>query len=176
MNYFLQLFGDKTVGWAVAVIAAGIFLYACYCKVEKYFSEKAIREMEKEREFKDVMNQVRKNQEWHQQNINAQGQFNAAIKEISNKLDTVNNELHTLKNGMTQDKATTSRYRILRFADEIGHGIKHSKEHFDQILEDITEYERYCNDNPDYKNNKAVLAIENIKRVYQICTNEGTFL
>lgn len=51
-----------------------------------------------------------------------------------------------------------------------------TKEHFDQILDDITRYERYCADHPEYENNKAVFAIANIKRVYQKCADENIFL
>ena len=176
MNYFLQIFGDKTVGWAIAVIAAGIFLYACYRKVEKYFSEKAIREKEKDEKIQEVVDQAKLYPQWHQQSIDIRAELSDSFKELANKLDATNAMLERLRNENGEDKATTCRYRILRFDDEIRHGTRHSKEHFDQILEDITEYERYCNDHPDYKNNKAVLAIENIKRVYQLCTNEGSFL
>lgn len=176
MEYFLQLFGDKSIGWAVAIIAAAVFLYGCYKKIASYFSDKAVREAEKDREFKDVMSQVKKNQEWHQQSIDVRDQFNVSIKEIVNKLDAVNRDLQDMKKVMSQDKATTCRYRILRFADEISHGTKHSREHFDQILDDITTYERYCDKHPEYENNKAVLAISNIKRIYQNCVTEGTFL
>lgn len=176
MEYFLQIFGDMSIGWAVAIIAAAAFLYGCYKKIASYFSDKAIREAEKDREFKDVMSQVKKNQEWHQQSIDIRDQFNGSIKEIGNKIDAVNRDLQEMKREMSQDKATTCRYRILRFADEIGHGAKHSKEHFDQILDDVTIYERYCDDHPEYENNKAVLAIENIKRIYQNCVSEGMFL
>lgn len=176
MNYFLQLFGDKSIGWAVAIIAAAVFLYGCYKKVATYFADKAIRETEKDREFNDVMIQVRKNQEWHQQSIDVHDQINEVIKEIGQKLDGLNSELQDMKKEMSQDKATTCRYRILRFADEIRYGTKHSKEHFDQILDDITTYERYCDRHPEYENNKAVLAISNIKTIYQKCVCEGTFL
>lgn len=84
-------------------------------------------------------------------------------------------------NGEVMDKlnvyeANTRRYRILRFDDEIRHSQKHTKEHFDQIMEDITEYERYCTSNPNYKNNKAVLAIENIKATYMTCAQTNNFL
>lgn len=75
-----------------------------------------------------------------------------------------------------QGMAYTWRYRILRFNDEILHGQKHSKEHFDQILEDVQNYENYCIENPKFPNNKAVFAIRNIKNVYQKCTDEGSFL
>lgn len=73
-------------------------------------------------------------------------------------------------------EANTRRYRILRFDDEIRHNQKHTKEHFDQIMDDITEYERYCSGNPNYKNNKAVLAIENIKKTYMVCARINDFL
>lgn len=53
---------------------------------------------------------------------------------------------------------------------------KHTKEHFDQILDDVTRYEKFCAEHPEYENNKAVMAIENIKRVYQKCSNDNTFL
>ncbi len=176
MEQFLELFGDKTIGWAVAVIAAGIFLYACYRKVEKYFSEKAIREKKKDEKIQEVIKQAELYPQWHQQSIDIRSELSGTLKELADKLDSTNETLEKLRTENGENKATTCRYRILRFDDEIRHGTKHSKEHFDQILEDITEYERYCSDHPDYKNNKAVLAIENIKQVYKNCTNEGTFL
>ena len=55
-------------------------------------------------------------------------------------------------------------------------GKKHSKEHFDEILFDIDAYEQYCSTHPDYKNNKAVLAIGTIKEVYADCIEEHSFL
>lgn len=176
MEYFLELFGDRTVGWAVAVIAAGIFLFACYRKVEKYFSDKAIREAEKDREFKDVMNQVKKNQEWHQQSIDIRTELSTTIRSMSDELNSVTNALKKLEREIKEGQVTTSRYRIIRFDDEIRHEEKHTKEHFDQILEDIGAYENYCSTHPDYKNNKAVLAIENIKATYKKCAQEHTFL
>jgi hypothetical protein len=73
-------------------------------------------------------------------------------------------------------EANNNRYRILRFDDEIRHEVLHTKEHFDQILDDITDYENYCIDHPKYKNNKACLAIDNIRRTYDKCATEHTFL
>lgn len=176
MEYVLQVFGELTVGWVVVVIAAIIFLIGCYKKFSTYISDKAIREKEKDEQSKAVIEQAKKYPEWHQQSIDIRAQFNSSIKEIGNKLDSMNSGLQDMKREMAEDKATNCRYRLLRFDDEIRHGTKHSKEHFDQILDDITFYEKYCDKHPEYKNNKAVLAIENIKRVYQNCTNEGTFL
>lgn len=176
MEQFIEVFGDISIGWAVVVIAAGIFLVKCYNVVKNYFSTKAVQEKEKDEKIQQVIKQAEQYPVWHQQSLDIQKTFNGAIKGLEDKLDSVNDALKELKVENGESKATTYRYRILRFADEIRHGTKHSKEHFDQILEDINEYEIYCGEHKDYKNNKAVLAIENIKRVYQNCANEGTFL
>ena len=75
-----------------------------------------------------------------------------------------------------ENEANTSRYRILRFDDEIRHGKKHTEEHFNQIMDDIAKYERYCLDHPKYPNGKAVSAVEKIKKVYEKCKDERSFL
>ena len=77
---------------------------------------------------------------------------------------------------MEENKADSCRYRILRFDDEIRHNQKHTKEHFDQLMDDITFYEDYCSSHPHYKNNKATLAIGNIKCTYLNCSKEHSFL
>ena len=176
IEYFLELFGDFSVGWAAVVIAAVLFLIGCYKKVEQYFSQKAVRKKTEEDHDKEISGQVEKYPQWHQQSIDIQHRYDELFAELGEKLDSLHEMFADLKKEISEDRATTSRYRILRFDDEIRHDEHHTKEHFDQILDDITEYEKYCDGHPDYRNNKAVMAIENIKRVYQKCTNEGTFL
>ena len=63
--------------------------------------------------------------------------------------------------------ADMHRYRLLRFNTELLRKIRHTKEEFDEILYSVTCYERYCDDHPKYENNRAVLAIENIREVYK---------
>lgn len=176
MEYFLQLFGEVSIGWVVVLIAALLFLAGCYRKAEKYFSDKAIRENENHERIQKVIEQAENYPKWRQQSIDVRDHLNGSIDSLGKKLDDVNDAIKELRRENGEDRALTCRYRILRFDDEIRHDVKHTKEHFDQILEDITEYERYCGEHPDYKNNKAVLATQNIKRIYQSCTNEGTFL
>ena len=72
--------------------------------------------------------------------------------------------------------ADMHRYRILRFNTEILHKTRHTKEEFDEILYSIKRYERYCGSHPEYENNRAVLAIENIERVYKECMETHDFL
>lgn len=81
-----------------------------------------------------------------------------------------------LNEKMDANEAKTARYRILRFDDEIRHKMRHSKEHFDQIIEDVDTYERYCQDHPGFPNGKAVSATDNVKRTYEKCKDENSFL
>lgn len=72
--------------------------------------------------------------------------------------------------------AINLRTRILRFNDELLHDVRHTKEHFDQILLDITAYNQYCTDHEDFKNEMAVAACNNIKDTYMICMENHSFL
>lgn len=104
-------------------------------------------------------------------------------KEVMNKIDALQNEVKDVKDDMTnfrneldERNATACRTRILRFGDEILHGVPHSKEHYDQILLDIDAYEEYCLVHKEYKNNVAVATIKRIKRKYQEHLEEDSFL
>ena len=123
-----------------------------------------------------VIEQATHYPEWHQQSIDIQKQFSDAIAAIETSQRNNLESLNRLAKMIAENEATTCRYRILRFNDEILHDQKHTKEHFDQILDDVTRYEKFCAEHPEYENNKAVMAIENIKRVYQKCSNDNTFL
>lgn len=92
-------------------------------------------------------------------------------------------EVHTLRDDIKRNKedddeqwASLSRSHILRFGDELLHGVAHSKEHFDQILLDISKYEKYCKTHPEYLNNIANATIKQIKSTYQRCLEENSFL
>lgn len=96
--------------------------------------------------------------------------------EVIEKVDKLGDDLQSLRSECDEREAVTSRLRILRFGDEILHEVHHTKEHFDQILLDITQYELYCSCHPDFRNNIAVATIERIKHIYQKCMDENSFL
>ena len=92
-------------------------------------------------------------------------------------------EMHEMKVSMDRHimldderYAKQCRMRILRFNDELLQKARHTKEHFDEILDDITEYERYCEMHPGYRNSKANMAIANVETIYQQCLAEKNFL
>ena len=101
---------------------------------------------------------------------------NVLNKGILTKMEKLEKDVADVKREISESSAVTSRYRILRFDDEILHGTMHTKEHFDQILLDIDVYEKFCEEHPDFKNNLAVMAIFHIKEVYQKCSKEKAFL
>ena len=68
------------------------------------------------------------------------------------------------------------RARILHFNNELLRGIEHTKEEFIEALAEIDAYEHYCADHPEYPNNRAVLAIENIRSNYRERLQQHDFL
>ena len=68
------------------------------------------------------------------------------------------------------------RARILHFNNELLRDINHTKEEFTEVLAEIDAYEEYCREHPEYPNNRAVLAIENIREVYKERQRKHDFL
>ena len=105
------------------------------------------------------------------------------IKAVDKRIDDVENSIRDIRKAQADDrasaeenKAITSRARILRFNEELLRDEKHSKEMFDQTLTDVTFYTHYCKEHPNFENDRAVLAIENIKRCYTNCLEQHDFI
>jgi hypothetical protein len=47
---------------------------------------------------------------------------------------------------------------------------------FDDILSDISDYDRYCRMHPDFVNQKAVFAEQNVGKAYKKCMEDNDFL
>lgn len=100
----------------------------------------------------------------------------ALNRDTLDRLDSLEKDIKEIKAKNEEHEATECRSAILRFGDEIRHGTRHSKEHFDQILLDISFYEHYCATHKDYANNIALMTIEKIKNTYRKCLDEDSFL
>lgn len=101
---------------------------------------------------------------------------NQGNKEVKAEIKKIRLEFGELKEADELKESRSARRRILRTNDEIYNHVKHSREFFDDVLEDINAYENFCRRNPDFRNGKAALAIENIERVYRDCMKDGSFL
>lgn len=100
----------------------------------------------------------------------------AQRQQLRNKVDQIELHLNEHIADSAMQEAITRRLRILRFGDEVTHGIRHSKDHFDQILEDITAYNKYCASHVDFKNDMTTLTAQRIKEVYADCLVNNDFM
>ena len=88
----------------------------------------------------------------------------------------INGEVLDKLYGVEKQLADSNRLEILRFNNELLRSIDHTKEEFIEVLAEIDAYERFCDDHPDYPNNRAVLAIENIRENYKERLKKHDFL
>lgn len=176
MDAFIEVFGDIRLSTVALTIAAIVFLAKIYKTVTSNLKEKYNREKDREESLQSVIEQAKQYPEWHKRSLEIQGRFSAAIEEIRDELKSQKATLDKTARSIDENEATVCRYRILRFNDELIHEEKHTKEHFDQVLDDITRYEKYCDEHPEYENNKAVLAVENVKATYKKCVDKSMFL
>lgn len=104
------------------------------------------------------------------------GEMKAQLDEAKKQVVSVQKTLDVHIREDEEAKARNQRYRILRFYDEICDHIKHSESHFEDILDDIDDYEKYCETHPEFKNNRGKVAMEYIKKVYSKVKASGGFL
>ena len=115
-------------------------------------------------------------------------------KRLTAKIDTVKEDVQTVKNDvknvevnlskevkgvserLEEHRAVLARTHILRFADELTVR-KHSKEYFEQQLQDIKTYETYCFNHPNFQNEMAQMSVDFIREEYRrlyLNPNDGT--
>lgn len=100
---------------------------------------------------------------------------------LANKLekrfsvDDLIKKMDSLEKKIDLNKAEDKRTSILRFNGEIKRGIHHDEEEFNDCLGAIDYYDNYCKAHPDYPNSKAVMAIANVKRVYEKAYTKNDF-
>ena len=110
-----------------------------------------------------------------------------SIDEMQNKLiEDINQTKTAVKNVQTkmdehlteeeEHRAKQSRYRILRFYDELCEGRRHSESHFEDILDDVDFYENYAVSHPGFKNSRGKEAMEYIRETYHKVKTKGGFL
>ena len=92
------------------------------------------------------------------------------------KLDKLTELVQEVSDRVDTTAATNARTRILRFDDELINNVHHSREYFQQTLEEIDTYETYCGKHPDYKNSACTLAIEHIRHTYTKLLEERGFV
>lgn len=98
------------------------------------------------------------------------------IEDIKHEQDLFDEKFEKHIEDELERDANFHRKRILRFNVGLMKGETYTHEYFTDMLLDIDEYEKYCNEHPLYRNNRAIIAVDNIKRTYEECLKSGTFL
>lgn len=75
--------------------------------------------------------------------------------------------IQKLNTKIDERTAVGCRIRILKFMDEIIEGWEHSKDSYNQIMQDITNYHQYCEEHPQFLNHQTDATIERIKKDYE---------
>lgn len=101
---------------------------------------------------------------------------NAINEDILAKLKSLEKEVGRIRDNVEWYNVINSRVRILRFGNEIKQGILHTKDYFDQIMQDIDIYENYCNRNKEFRNSITSITVEIITNNYRERLEKNDFL
>lgn len=94
---------------------------------------------------------------------------------LEKKVDVLDTKLCDHEREREIERADDRRADILRFNREVIRGLPHTMEDFIEVLSYIDFYESYCKDHPEYENNRAVMAIQNIERAYKKHLEDNNF-
>ena len=97
-------------------------------------------------------------------------------EQTKKQIDSMRTDFDAHVKDYEKAKAESQRYRILRFYDEVCEGRKHSESHFEDILDDIDNYEQYCDTHRNFKNNRGHVAMQYIRDTYGRVKAKGGFL
>ena len=98
------------------------------------------------------------------------------IDTLEEKITSLETKIEQVEEGSIMRDIVNSRNRILQFGDDLCHGINYSKEHFEQILLDITNYNDYCATHKEFKNHVTEHTTRVITRIYEKNLENNTFL
>ena len=81
------------------------------------------------------------------------------VKAVSDKVDAIDKKVD-------ENQAITIRVRILQFEDSLQSGKEHSKDSWNQVMDDVRRYEEYTSSHPHFKNNITEASVAHINKVY----------
>lgn len=97
-------------------------------------------------------------------------------KKLDDRFDVLDRKIDEVDRKYDERSTVSARIRILRFADEMMEGRRHSKDSWDQCLTDCDTYEDYCDAHPSFKNNQTEATIKYLKRSYDERLDKHDFL
>ena len=102
----------------------------------------------------------------------------AVNHDLSDQVKSVGDEVKKLQKTVSENDAKRDRESILEFGDELIYNPerRHSKDRFDNVMQHIREYNAYCAEHPDFKNNMTETTTKLILTTYEKCMTEHSFL
>lgn len=98
--------------------------------------------------------------------INRHDEKDEKLSIIVQSINTVTKKIDYMEGRIDENNAIIARRSILRFGNELYNDIPHSQEMFDQVLDDIDKYSKYCSEHPDFLNSKTDTTVSFIKETY----------
>lgn len=99
----------------------------------------------------------------------------ACIEQLNDKVDTMNKELNEHIRTSNERDVREIRIEVLDFANSCMNNRKHTQEEFEFIIQECDKYEKYCAEK-NIRNGVADVAIAEVRRIYQKCFEENSFL
>ncbi len=99
-----------------------------------------------------------------------------AVASMAGEIGEIKSTLQAHIENDGENDARQARRRIISFSDECRRKVKHSEEHFDNVLEDITFYRQYCDTHPKFKNEKAEQSIAFVLEVSAACKRNNDYI
>lgn len=87
--------------------------------------------------------------------------------DILNAISKLTAEVQDIRHDQRERDAVLARTHILRFNDELYNGLHHTREYFDQTIDDIKIYEKFCEENPEFVNGRTEQAARFIRDAYE---------
>ncbi len=103
----------------------------------------------------------------HDQRHDKSKEILEAIQDVRKEVGDIRKDVDAVREEASKRDAVLSRTHILRFRDELYNGQKHTSEYFEQTLDDIEVYERYCEGHPEFTNGRTKEAGKFIRDEYQ---------
>ena len=98
------------------------------------------------------------------------------VKQIQEDMKAISGRVTEIEKRTEDREVKKVRLHLYKFADDVVRGKLHSEEYYNEILDDISQYESYCNLHPDFENGKADVSIKIIKEGYEAYKRNGGFL
>ena len=119
MQEIIQAFGGLTVGTVLVLVAGLAAIWRLYKAAKTEMIQKYKEEEEEKKKLQDVVKQVAEYPKWHQQSIEIRDKLASTREEIKDAEQENAARLTEMNRLICETNATTARYRILRFNDEL---------------------------------------------------------